>query len=162
MVGCWWTGGWRSGRQPCWRPARLPALWLTAAEQADLRALASGAYSPLVGFLGAREHALVTEWTQLPDGILWPIPVCLGLPDGVRAAEGGRLLLRGSGGGLPGVLEVTEVYRRDRELEAELVYGTSDLAHPGMARVLGAPRLAVAWPCRRWWRPWTGRSGRTR
>jgi hypothetical protein len=27
------------------------------------------------------------------------MPVCLGLPDGVRAEEGGRLLLRGSGGG---------------------------------------------------------------
>jgi ATP sulfurylase len=32
--------------------SRLPALWLTAAEQMDLRALASGAYSPLVGFPG--------------------------------------------------------------------------------------------------------------
>jgi sulfate adenylyltransferase len=104
---------------------------------------------------------LVTEWTRLPDGILWPIPVCLGLPDGVRAAEGGRLL-RGSGGGRRGVLEVTEVYRRDRELEAELVYGTSDLADPGVARVLGAPRLAVAWPGREVVAPWTGRSGRTR
>jgi sulfate adenylyltransferase len=44
------------------------------------------------------------------------------------------------------VLEVTEVFPRDRQLEAELVYGTTDPAHPGVARVLGAPPLAVAGP----------------
>ena len=124
----------------------LPSLVVTAAEAADLRALATGAYSPLTGFLDAKQHQAVCEWMRLPDGLLWPIPVCLGLPDGVRAVDGGRVLLRDQAGGLLGVLEVTEVYQRDRQLEAELVYGTSDPAHPGVARVLGAPRLAVAGP----------------
>jgi sulfate adenylyltransferase len=123
----------------------LPSLVVTAAEQADLRALATGAYSPLVGFLDAKQHQAVCESMRLPDGLLWPIPICLGLPDGV-GVDGGRLLLRDADGGLLGVLEVTEVFQRDRALEAELVYGTSDPAHPGVARVLGAPRLAVAGP----------------
>lgn len=39
----------------------LPSLVLTAAEAADLRALASGADSPPSGFLGAKEHESVTE-----------------------------------------------------------------------------------------------------
>src|SRR5215203_5337546 len=63
----------------------LPSLSLTAAEAADLRALATGAYSPLVGFMGAKEHQSVVESMRLPDGLLWPIPVCLGVPDGVRS-----------------------------------------------------------------------------
>jgi sulfate adenylyltransferase len=125
--------------------ARLPSLPLTGAEAADLRALATGAYSPLTGFMGAKEHQTVTESMRLPDGTLWPIPVCLGIPDGV-GVEGGRLALRGEGGELLGVLEVTEVFERDRQAEAELVYGTSDPAHPGVARVLGAPARAVAGP----------------
>jgi sulfate adenylyltransferase len=123
----------------------LPSLPLTAAEAADLRALATGAYSPLVGFMGAKEHQSVTESMRLPDGTLWPIPVCLGIPDGI-GIDTGRLGLRGPQGELLGVLEVTEVFERDRAAEAELVYGTSDPAHPGVARVLGSPARAVAGP----------------
>jgi sulfate adenylyltransferase len=126
----------------------LPSLVLTAAEAADLRALASGAYSPLTGFLGAKEHQSVTEQMRLADGTLWPIPVCLGLPEGLRVPPGGRLVLRGEGGELLGTLEVAEVFERDRRAEAELVYGTTDPAHPGVARVLGAPSRAVAGPIR--------------
>jgi sulfate adenylyltransferase len=123
----------------------LPWLPLGAAEAADLRALATGAYSPLTGFLGAKDHQSVTESMRLADGTLWPIPVCLGLPEELRV-DGGRLLLSAPDGGLAGVLEVEEVYQRDRHAEAELVYGTSDPAHPGVARVLQAPALAVAGP----------------
>jgi sulfate adenylyltransferase len=123
----------------------LASLVLSGAEAADLRALASGAYSPLVGFLGAKEHQSVLEGMRLADGTLWPIPVCLGLPDGV-GVDGGRLALRDAAGGLLGVVEVTEVFERDRVAEAELVYGTADPAHPGVARVLGSPARAVAGP----------------
>jgi sulfate adenylyltransferase len=125
--------------------SELPSLPLTAAETADLRALATGAYSPLTGFMGAKEHQSVTESMRLPDGTLWPIPVCLGIPEGMQV-DGGRVLLRGERGEPLGVLEVEEVFERDRGLEAELVYGTTDPAHPGVARVLGAPSLAVAGP----------------
>jgi sulfate adenylyltransferase len=123
----------------------LPSLPLTAAEAADLRALATGAYSPLTGFIGASEHESVTGSMRLPDGTLWPIPVCLGIPDGVRV-DAGRLVLRGDRGELLGVLEVTEVFERDRAAEAQLVYGTTDPEHPGVARVLGSPSRAVAGP----------------
>jgi sulfate adenylyltransferase len=123
----------------------LPWLPLSAAEAADLRALGTGAYSPLAGFMGAKQHQSVVESMRLPDGTLWPIPVCLGLPEGV-GIDGGRVLLGGPDGELAGVLEVEEVYARDRHAEAELVYGTTDPAHPGVARVLAAPSLAVAGP----------------
>ena len=125
--------------------AGLPWLVVTAAEAADLRALASGAYSPLTGFMGAKDHQSVTEQMRLADGTLWPIPVCLGVPDGV-GVDDGRLVLRDEAGGLLGVVEVTEVFERDRQAEAELVYGTADPDHPGVARVLGAPARAVAGP----------------
>jgi sulfate adenylyltransferase len=123
----------------------VASLVVTAAEAADLRALATGAYSPLSGFMGAKEHQAVVESMRLPDGLLWPIPVCLGLPDGLRL-RGDRLALRDATGRLLGLVEVAEVFDRDRQGEAQLVYGTGDPAHPGVARVLDAPGRAVAGP----------------
>src|SRR5215204_2761726 len=81
----------------------LPSLPLTAAEAADLRALASGAYSPLTGFMGSKEHQAVTESMRLPDGLLWPIPVCLGLPrrDPGRRRPGGVAGCAGPAAGCP-------------------------------------------------------------
>jgi sulfate adenylyltransferase len=136
-----------------------PSLSLSPAEAADLRALATGAYSPLTGFMSSAEHEACTHTMRLPDGLLWPIPVCLGVPDGV-SIRGDRLALRDSHGKLLGVLEVHEVYERDRRSEAERVFGTSDPAHPGAARVLGAPALAVAGPIRAVVRPLDGLAGR--
>ena len=123
----------------------VASLVVTPAEAADLRALATGAYSPLTAFMGAKQHQSVLESMRLPDGLLWPIPVCLGLPDGIRV-DGGRLALRDPAGRLLGMLEVAEVFDRDRTAEARLVYGTGDPAHPGVARVLEAPSRAVAGP----------------
>jgi sulfate adenylyltransferase len=123
----------------------VASLVVTPAEAADLRALATGAYSPLSGFMGAKQHQAVTESMRLPEGLLWPIPVCLGLPDGLRL-RGDRLALRDATGRLLGLVEVEEVFDRDRTGEAQLVYGTTDPAHPGVARVLQAPARAVAGP----------------
>ena len=136
----------------------LPSLPLTAAEAADLCALATGAYSPLTGFMGAKEHESVTESMRLPDGTLWSIPVCLGIPDGVRV-DAGRLALRGERGELLGVLEVAEVFERDRRAEAELVYGTTDPDHPGVPASWVRPPAPSPGPSRPWWRRWRGRWG---
>ena len=134
--------------------AALPSLPLTAAEAADLRALATGAYSPLTGFMGAKEHESVTESMRLPTAP-WSIPVCLGIPDGVQVDDG-RLALRGEGGELLGVLEVTEVFERDRAAEAELVYGT-DPEHPGWPGCWAPPAGPWPAPSRPWSPRWPGR-----
>jgi sulfate adenylyltransferase len=137
----------------------LPSITLSPAEAADLRALATGAYSPLTGFMSSAEHEACTQTMRLPDGLLWPIPVCLGVPE-EASHRGDRLALRDAQGTPLGVLDVHEVYRRDRLAEAELVFGTSDPAHPGAARVLGAPALAVAGPIQAVVRPLEGLAGR--
>jgi sulfate adenylyltransferase len=136
-----------------------PSLSLSPAEAADLRALATGAYSPLTGFMGSADHEACTHTMRLADGLLWPIPICLGVPDGF-SIRGDRLALRDAHGTPLGVLEVHEVYQRDRLGEAERVFGTSDPAHPGAARVLGGPALAVAGPIRAVVQPLDGLAGR--
>jgi sulfate adenylyltransferase len=138
---------------------QLPSLTLTPAETADLRALATGAYSPLDGFMNAKEHQSCVEGMRLPDGTLWPIPVCLGLADGDEL-HGDQLTLRNERADFLGVLDVEDVFERDRAAEAELVYGTIDADHPGVARVLSSPQRAVSGPVRAVVEPLEGPVGR--
>src|ERR671936_31776 len=55
----------------------LETLVLTARELADLDMLASGALSPLQGFMGAEDYERVVEDMQLANGLAWALPVCL-------------------------------------------------------------------------------------
>src|SRR2546421_4428999 len=75
---------------------------------------------------------------RLPDGHGWPMPVVLDVTD--QAAEslkpGDSLALRDSEGVMLAVLHVQDVYRPDREGEAQQVFGTTDTEHPGVAMVL--------------------------
>src|SRR5579862_7350592 len=100
----------------------------------------SGGFSPLTGFLGQADHDSVCESMRLADGTLWPIPVTLDLPqafvDQHQLAAGSRLALRDAEGVMLGVLHVSEVWVPDKQQEVELVYGTGDRLHPGVAHVL--------------------------
>jgi sulfate adenylyltransferase len=111
---------------------------LTARQQCDLELLLSGAYSPLRGFMGAEAHRSVCETMRLPDGLLWPLPVTLDVPEVLaqRLAPGTPLALRDAEGVLLAVLTVEDRYRPDRGWEAECLYGTADLAHPEVAHLL--------------------------
>jgi sulfate adenylyltransferase len=127
------------------RAARLPAIVLDARELADLELLATGAASPLTGFLGEADYRSVVERLRLADGTLWPLPLTLGLDDDARARlePGGEAALRDGGGRLWGLLEVEEVFERDPLVEARAVYGTGEARHPGVAYLLDRPRWLV-------------------
>jgi sulfate adenylyltransferase len=116
--------------------AGMPVLTLNAREVSDLEMIATGAYSPLEGFLCEADYASVRSNMRLANGVAWPIPVTLSVTsekaDGLREGEDVALY---QGNHLLGVLHLTEKYSYDKGREAELVYRTTDTAHPGV-RVL--------------------------
>jgi sulfate adenylyltransferase len=59
---------------------------------------------------------------------------------------GETLTLVGHEGTVLGTLAIAEVYERDLVHEAERVYGTTDVAHPGVAALLAEPARTVAGP----------------
>ena len=128
--------------------ARLPAAPLDPHGLADLECLAVGAFSPLQGFLGARDHASVVEQGRLADGTVWTIPVVLAVDPELLRGGPDRLALTGPGGVPLAVLDVHEAYRADPVAEAVGVYGTGDPNHPGVAATLGRAGLLVAGPVR--------------
>jgi sulfate adenylyltransferase len=119
----------------------LETLTLSSRELSDLDMLASGALSPLQGFMGREDYESVLESMRLASGLPWALPVCLAA---VLAPKGDRVALADQAGRAYGVLEVEEVFEYDKEREAQQCFRTTDVAHPGVASVYDQPDLYVA------------------
>src|SRR2546423_856717 len=111
---------------------------LTDRQLCDLELLGNGGFSPLTKFMDEKTYLSVCKDMRLPDGHVWPMPVVLDVTE--QAAEslkpGDSLALRDSEGVMLAVLHVQDVYRPDREAEAQQVFGTTATEHPGVAMVL--------------------------
>jgi sulfate adenylyltransferase len=119
----------------------LETLTLSSRELSDLDMLASGALSPLQGFMGREDYESVLEAMRLSSGLPWALPVCLAA---VLAPTGDRVALADESGRTYGVLDVEEVYEYDKEREAQQSFRTTDAAHPGVASMYDQPDLYVA------------------
>ncbi len=119
----------------------LEVLVLCERELADLDMLASGALSPLEGFMGPGDYQRVLEEMRLEDGLPWALPVCLAAE---RAPRDERVALADERGRPLALLEVEEVFKYDKLEEAARCFGTTDPAHPGVARVYRQHNLYVS------------------
>jgi sulfate adenylyltransferase len=121
----------------------LETVTLTSRELSDLDMLASGALSPLMGFMGRDDYERVVEEMRLVNDLPWALPVCLAV---AQAPKGDRIALADEGGRPLAVLDVEEVYEYDKEREAERCFRTTDDAHPGVARLFAQHDRYVAGP----------------
>ena len=116
----------------------LPAVRMSSRETSDLIMLATGAFSPLDGFMRKNDYQGVVSGMHTANGTLWPIPITLSIT-GDQAAdlhEGTEIALVDDGSNtLMGSMLVEEKYTYDRKLEAREVFGTEDSEHPGVAKV---------------------------
>lgn len=113
--------------------AGMPALRLSAREISDLEMIATGAFSPIEGFLCESDYRSVRANMRLANGIAWPIPVTLSATNDQASTlrEGDDVALY-QNDHLLGVLHLAEKYTYDKGREAELVYRTTEAAHPGV------------------------------
>jgi len=125
----------------------LPKLVVNARELSDLEMLTVGALSPLRGFVGEADYVSVLETMHLSNGLAWSIPVTLSLTDDdvKRIGAGGSVALLPWEAGDPiAVVEVAEVFKRDRQKESVGVFGTEDLEHPGVQALHDAGDFCLA------------------
>jgi len=111
-----------------------PSWDLTYRQLCDVELLLNGAFSPLEGFLSQADYRRVLSDLHLENGILWPMPVTLDVTEAFAEgiAPGSRVALRDPEGVLLAVLEVTDLWRPDKTVEALQVFGTDELLHPGV------------------------------
>jgi len=118
----------------------LPDITLNDRQLCDLELLATGVFSPLDGFMTRSDYESVLDRMRLQTNVLWPIPICLGISDTTaRTLEVGQsVTLRDHEGFLLAIMHIEDMWPVDREKEASLVYGTTDVTHQGVKYLLSA------------------------
>jgi len=103
----------------------------------DLELISNGAMSPLEGFMKKDDYESVVQSMRLANGLPWSLPVKLPVSSeqALEFKDGDDLVLRDEAGYVLAILHLEEKYTYDKKKEAELVYKTTDEAHPGVAVV---------------------------
>ena len=120
------------------RAIEHPSWHLTDRQICDVELLMNGAFSPLTGFMSRDEYERVVRDSRLGNGMVWTIPIVLDVDAefAEKLTQGDRIALRDREGVLVATMTVDSKWTPDLEMEARLVYGTSDPAHPGVFHLL--------------------------
>ena len=113
---------------------KFPSITLTDRQLCDLELLLCGGFSPLKGFLNQSDYDHVLESMRLSSGVLWPIPIMLDITeeDVKRIERYDQVALRDVTGVLLAVLHRGDLWKPDKQAEAEKVFGTSSVEHPAV------------------------------
>jgi len=134
------------------RAPELPRIDLSFKQACDLEMIAIGAFSPLTGFVKKADFESICKKMRLADGIrvnpgankgnregtVWPIPITLSVDNETEAklVRRGQAALYHPDGTLLAIMDVSDIFPHDKEMEIPAVFGTSDPAHPGVKAVL--------------------------
>jgi sulfate adenylyltransferase len=126
------------------RAEELFKIELNSYNLSDLELMSNGAMSPLTGFMGQADYERVVSEMRLSNNLLWSLPITLAVSrettenftigTEIALCENDRVLA---------VMEVAELYEYDKQREAEMVYGTTDDSHPGVARLFQQGEVLV-------------------
>jgi sulfate adenylyltransferase len=128
--------------------AALPAVRLTPVQHSDLLCIATGDFTPLIGFAARDDYESILEPMRLTTGVVWTIPITLSVSaetaKSLRSAS--RIALEDPSGRLVATMDLTDQFAYDKAREAKAVYRTTDAAHPGVARLYGQGDVLLAGP----------------
>ena len=131
------------------RASSLPRIEITSREKGDLVMLGIGGFTPLSGFMTRADWENVCDGMKTSSGLFWPIPITLS-----TSAENANLIPTGAeialvdpdDGSLLATMKVTEKYAIDKAHECAMVFGTTDLEHPGVKMVMDQGEINLAGP----------------
>jgi sulfate adenylyltransferase len=116
--------------------ANYPRVTLTQRQICDLELLMNGAYSPLTGFMCEDDYNAVVDNMRLANGLLWPMPITFDVTKAFieqhKINTSSKIALQDGEGFMLAVLSVSSIWTPDKEQEAEKIYGTGSLDHPGV------------------------------
>ncbi|MGM0509528.1 MAG: sulfate adenylyltransferase [Thermoplasmatota archaeon] len=118
--------------------SEMTKIQLTSELRKDTQNIASGVYSPLQGFMGHEDFDNVLEHSRLTSDVAWTLPIVLDVDEETKSRfdEGEDIILETENGAPFGMMDVEEIYTYDKEKMAESMYGTLDMDHPGVEKVM--------------------------
>ena len=126
--------------------ATLTTITLSRRSQSDLEMIATGACSPLTGFMSQQDYSSVVEEMRLANGSVWSIPTTLPISaeqvSNLKGVEEATLSTESDG--VIGKIQISDIYKPDKGREAEKVYLATDDKHPGVAALLSGGKYYVA------------------
>ena len=110
------------------------SLTLSLKQQCDLEMISNGAFSPLLTFNNQKDYEEILLNNKLSNGLVWPIPIVLDVPDQFLKSldKNEYISLRNTEGFLLAILKVKEFWAPNKKEEANLVFKSNDLNHPGV------------------------------
>lgn len=131
---------------------RLTAVRISSAAAANAVMLGSGYFNPLTGYMNKADALAVAEDMLTVDGLFWPTPVLNLVNDAAAITVGDRIALRDPNVVNNPVIAIQEVTAIDTVSDAEMarltqmVYGTQDRRHPGVAAFNDQGRVMLSGP----------------
>jgi len=123
----------------------IKKIQLSNRELSDLEMIATGAMSPLEGFMCKDDYHSVVDTMRLTNGIPWSIPITLS----VKEESANELSLKDEvalvdeEGNPLALMEVSDIYPHDKEKEAISVYKTDSPEHPGVKYIYEAGKFLI-------------------
>ncbi len=113
---------------------KLQDILLNDRQLCDFELIATGAFSPLKGYMVSSDYESVLDRMRLQDGTLWPLPICLDISEmqSKNIEPGQSIAVRDSEGFLLAVMHVQDIWPIDKKKEASAVYQTCEKSHPGV------------------------------
>jgi sulfate adenylyltransferase len=117
----------------------LPSVPVSSAAAANAVMLGAGYFTPLTGYMNLAGTLSVARDMKTEEGVFWPTPVVNMVPDAGNIREGDRIALKDPNIDGNPALAVMDVAAVETVAETELdeitehVFGTLDMAHPGVA-----------------------------
>ena len=119
-------------------PSGLSRVSISGDLANDVENIADGIFSPLEGFLGQQDFEAVVSKGRLANDLAWTIPTVLDVDDATadKMKAASDVLLQDPQGVGIAILHTEEVFSFDKKATAIGVYGTTDPAHPGVAKTM--------------------------
>lgn len=128
----------------------LPSITISSRERGDLIMLGIGGFTPLDGFMNKADWQGVCDEMTLKSGenkgLFWPIPITLSTSQNQADAFslGDKIALKAEDGEIMGVLTLEEKYQINKAHECQSVFGTTDISHPGVQKVMEQGEINLA------------------